>query len=125
MPDPTSEQQADTPREGIDPDVPPSGSGCVECLEAGGWWVHLRRCAQCGHIGCCDTSPSQHATAHHRETGHPVITSFEPGEDWFWDFPSGQGFLGPRLADPQSHPVDQPAPGPAGAVPADWRDHLH
>ena len=56
---------------GIDPSVPPSGPGCVECEEAGGWWVHLRRCAQCGHVGCCDSSPSQHATAHHRDDRAP------------------------------------------------------
>ncbi len=54
---------------GIDPSVPPSGTGCVECEAASGWWLHLRRCAQCGHIGCCDTSPSQHATAHATATG--------------------------------------------------------
>ena len=66
---------------GIDPTVPPSGTGCVECLAADGWWFHLRRCAQCGHIGCCDTSPSQHATAHAKATGHPMIRSFEPGEE--------------------------------------------
>mgnify|MGYP001571580661 FL=1 len=112
-------------REGINPEATPSGPGCVECLATEGWWVHLRRCAECGHIGCCDSSPSQHATAHFKETGHPVITSYEPGEDWFWDYTVGKGFLGPTLPDPQSRPEDQPAPGPAGKVPADWRDHLH
>lgn len=111
--------------EAIDPSVPPSGTGCVECLETGGWWVHLRRCAACGHIGCCDTSPRQHATAHWRESGHPVMTSFEPGEEWFWDFDREEGFEGPALADPRCHPSDQPTPGPAGAVPDDWRDHLN
>ena len=111
--------------EGIDPAATPSGTGCAECLAAGGWWVHLRRCAGCGHIGCCDSSPSQHASGHFRETGHPVIRSFEPGEDWFWDFRSESGFTGPTLADPQHHPLDQPAPGPAGAVPTDWMDHVH
>lgn len=111
--------------EAIDPTVPPSGTGCVECLAAGGWWVHLRRCTACGHVGCCDTSPSQHATAHWRESGHPVIASFEPGEEWFWDFEQEEGFEGPALADPQSHPTDQPAPGPVGAVPADWQDHIN
>lgn len=114
-----------TERAGIDPGVAPSGTGCVECDAAGGWWVHLRRCAQCGHIGCCDTSPAQHATAHFRETGHPVIRSFEPGEEWFWDYTSEEGFEGPVLADPQAHPGDQPAPGPRGRVPADWRAHIH
>ena len=106
----------------IDPSVPPSGTGCVECDAAGGWWVHLRRCARCGHVGCCDSSPAKHATAHFRATGHPVIQSFEPGEDWFWDFTQEIGVLGPVLAEPTSHPVDQPTPGPAGRVPGNWLD---
>ena len=110
---------------GIDPDVPPSGTGCVECDAAGGWWYHLRRCATCGHIGCCDSSPAQHATAHWRETGHHVVRSFEPGEQWFWDYDQGVGLRGPALADPQIRPEDQPAPGPAGRVPDDWQDRLH
>jgi Zn-finger in ubiquitin-hydrolases and other protein len=107
---------------GIDPDVPPSGEGCVECLAAApaGWWFHLRRCAQCGHVGCCDSSPAQHARAHFRDTGHRYIRSFEPGEDWYWDFETEDYYEGPRLADPQAHPVEQPVPGPAGAVPDDW-----
>lgn len=113
------------PDESIDPSVPPSGTGCVECLEAAGWWFHLRRCAQCGHIGCCDTSPSQHATAHARRTGHVVISSFEPGEEWFWDYTTEQFAEGPALATPTHHPVDQPVPGPAGRVPRDWERHLH
>ena len=110
----------------IDPSVPPSGTGCLECGQSGGWWFHLRRCAQCGHIGCCDSSPSQHASAHAAASGHPVIQSFEPGEDWFWDF-TREEFLddGPDLAEPRSHPVDQPAPGPRGQVPPDWMVHLH
>ena len=58
----------------IVPMAPPSGAGCVECLASDGWWLHLRRCATCGHIGCCDTSPNQHATAHFLETGHYIIT---------------------------------------------------
>jgi hypothetical protein len=111
--------------EGIEPTVPPSGTGCVECESAGGWWVHLRRCAQCGHIGCCDTSPMQHATAHFRSTKHPVMQSFEPGENWFWNFESEQGFEGPQLAAPDSRPDDQPVPGPDGRVPDDWQSHLN
>lgn len=105
----------------IDVTIPPSGTGRVECDEAGGWWVHLRRCAECGHIGCCDDSPAQHATGHFRETGHRYMRSFEPGETWFWDFVDEQMFEGPELAPPSSHPEDQPAPGPEGRVPADWR----
>ncbi|MCW2538463.1 MAG: hypothetical protein JWN95_188 [Frankiales bacterium] len=110
---------------GIDPNVPPSGTGCMECLAADGWWLHLRRCTQCGHIGCCDTSPSQHATAHAHSSGHPIITSFEPGENWFWNYRTEEFYDGPILADPEHHPLDQPTPGPAGQVPPDWKSHLH
>jgi hypothetical protein len=111
----------------INPDTPPSGTGCVECMaeSPSGWWLHLRRCADCGHIGCCDNSPQQHATKHAQSSGHSVIASFEPGEDWFYDYRTNQFGSGPRLADPQHHPVDQPVPGPAGAVPADWESKLN
>jgi Zn-finger in ubiquitin-hydrolases and other protein len=108
----------------FDPGVPPSGTGCVECLESEGWWFHLRRCVECGHIGCCDNSPSQHAAAHARSTGHTIIGSFEPGEDWFWDYRTNEYLDGPLLAPPRHHPVDQPVPGPAGHVPANWQDLL-
>ncbi|MCW2525687.1 MAG: hypothetical protein JWM76_547 [Pseudonocardiales bacterium] len=110
---------------GIDPDAAPSGTGCADCEPTEGWWLHLRRCTQCGHIGCCDTSPSQHATAHFKSTGHPLMTSFEPGEEWFWSFEDNDYYDGPKLVDPQHHPVDQGVPGPRGRVPADWKIHLH
>ncbi|MGH8859941.1 MAG: UBP-type zinc finger domain-containing protein [Jatrophihabitantaceae bacterium] len=110
---------------GLDPSVPPSGSGCVECDDAGGWWLHLRRCAQCGHVGCCDSSPMQHASAHAASSGHPLVQSFEPGESWYWDYVRNDYYDGPGLADPQHRPEDQPTPGPAGRVPADWRRHVH
>jgi hypothetical protein len=109
----------------IDPSVPPSGTGCVECLAEDGWWFHLRRCALCGHVGCCDQSPSQHASHHAEDTGHPIIRSFEPGEDWFFDYRSDQFYEGPTLAPPENHPLDQPTPGPEGRVPADWMSRLH
>jgi hypothetical protein len=109
----------------IDPSVPPSGSGCVECLAANAWWFHLRRCARCGHIGCCDSSPNQHATKHARASGHTVMRTFEPGEDWFWDFTSETAFEGPELAPPQHHPMQQPTPGPAGRVPENWESTLN
>jgi hypothetical protein len=111
--------------EQINPDVAPSGPGCVECLAAGGWWFHLRRCAACGHIGCCDSSPAQHASHHAASSGHTVIQSFEPEEDWFWDYSSNEFCEGPTLADPQHHPLTQTVPGPADRVPADWQRHLH
>ncbi len=111
--------------ERVHPEVRPSGSGCVECDEAGGWWVHLRRCAECGHVGCCDSSPSQHATAHFHESGHPVVQSFEPGEDWGWDYERQKGVLLPPLAPPTSRPDDQSSPGPADRVPPDWQSRIH
>jgi CPA1 family monovalent cation:H+ antiporter len=58
--------------------------GCAECLAAGGHWVHLRLCLSCGHVGCCDSSPGKHATAHFHQERHPVVRSFEPGEEWRW-----------------------------------------
>jgi Zn-finger in ubiquitin-hydrolases and other protein len=115
----------DTNEAQLNPRAQPSGPGCVECLAAGGWWFHLRRCAGCGHIGCCDSSPSQHASSHAHEVGHLVIRSFEPGEDWFYSYQSGQFRDGPVLAAPQHHPLEQPTPGPAGKVPPDWQSRLH
>ena len=66
--------------------VMPSADGCEDCLRTGGTWVHLRLCQSCGHVGCCDQSPSRHARVHARSAGHPVIRSHEPGEDWGWCF---------------------------------------
>ena len=68
-------------------DVAPSDDGCHECLQMGSSWVHLRICESCGHVGCCDNSPQRHATRHNAETGHPLIRSFEPGENWWWCYP--------------------------------------
>ncbi|HZT11265.1 MAG TPA: UBP-type zinc finger domain-containing protein [Candidatus Baltobacteraceae bacterium] len=65
-------------------DVKPSAQGCQECLKTGSTWVHLRECLVCGHVGCCDSSPNRHATKHYHATSHPVIRSFEPGEEWRW-----------------------------------------
>ncbi|UWP78520.1 ubiquitin carboxyl-terminal hydrolase 14 [Dactylosporangium fulvum] len=65
-------------------DVQPSADGCEDCLAVGGRWVHLRLCLTCGHVGCCDSSPAKHATAHFHADGHPLVQSFEPGEDWVW-----------------------------------------
>jgi len=64
--------------------VTPSAAGCEECLKLGDRWVHLRMCLICGHIGCCDSSPHQHATKHFHTTNHPLMQSAESGEDWIW-----------------------------------------
>ena len=110
---------------GINPQAEPSGTGCAECLEGGGWWVHLRRCAECGHIGCCNSSPAQHSSEHAGKTGHQVITSFEPGENWFYDFSTDEFLRGPQLAGPQSRPEGQPVPAPTDKVPANWQELIH
>jgi hypothetical protein len=76
-------------------DLPDEIAGCEDCLRIGGRWLHLRMCTTCGHIGCCDSSPNRHATAHAHATDHPVIRSAEPGEDWFWCYPDELAFTMP------------------------------
>jgi uncharacterized UBP type Zn finger protein len=80
--------------------VPRTPEGCEECLKTGSRWVHLRLCLECGHVGCCDSSPNKHATKHFHQTQHPIIRSFEPGEDWGWCYPDEVMF--------------EPAPTPQG-----------
>lgn len=63
-------------------EVTPGADGCEDCLAIGDTWVHLRMCLICGHVGCCDSSKNRHATKHFRDTGHPVMKSVEPGDDW-------------------------------------------
>ena len=65
-------------------ELPEPLAGCEECLKTGGSWVHLRLCRACGHVGCCDQSPNRHASAHFHATEHPIVQSFEKGEDWIW-----------------------------------------
>ncbi len=74
--------------------VPRTPDGCEECLQIGDTWVHLRLCLICGHVGCCDDSKNQHATKHFHATGHPIIRSFERGEDWIWCYVD-EVYLGP------------------------------
>ncbi len=73
----------------IRPVVPRTPAGCEECLRGGSPWVHLRLCLTCGHVGCCDDSPNRHATEHYHATSHPIIQSFERGEEWRWCFADG------------------------------------
>jgi hypothetical protein len=68
----------------IDLGADPSADGCEDCLRDGGQWVHLRMCRACGHVGCCDSSPARHASAHARNVSHSLVSSYEPGEDWWW-----------------------------------------
>jgi hypothetical protein len=64
--------------------VTPSSSGCRLCLETGDSWVHLRVCLTCGSVACCDSSKNKHALRHSQISGHPIVKSFEHGEDWRW-----------------------------------------
>jgi uncharacterized UBP type Zn finger protein len=66
------------------PSPEPQSEGCEQCLKLGQEAVQLRICRTCGHVGCCDSTPGQHATAHFDETGHATMQSFEPGDDWGW-----------------------------------------
>jgi len=64
--------------------VDPTSEVCDQCVALGDRWVHLRACLSCGQVGCCDQSKNKHATKHYRSSGHPVIQSIEPGEDWVY-----------------------------------------
>jgi uncharacterized UBP type Zn finger protein len=74
-------------------ELPESVDGCEECLASGGEWLHLRICLECGHVGCCDSSPNRHATAHARAVAHPLIRSLEHGEDWVWCYEDEIAFV--------------------------------
>ena len=91
--------------------LPESVAGCEDCLREGGVWLHLRICLECGHVGCCDDSPNRHATAHHRSSGHPLIRSLEPGEEWSWCFVDEIGML---IPDVHGHTRIPPSPMLAG-----------
>jgi len=84
--------------------VTPSSWGCEDCLRMGSSWVHLRLCMTCGHVGCCDQSPNRHATAHaHQNPDHPVIRSYEPGEDWWYCYADDLMFEIPGAPAAPSH----------------------
>jgi hypothetical protein len=78
---------------------PRTPAGCEECLANGMRWVHLRLCQECGHVGCCDNSAGKHATRHFHASGHAVMRSFEPGEDWSWCY-EDQLFIEPAVRPP-------------------------
>lgn len=90
-------------------ELPASVDGCADCLAAGTPWLHLRICLECGHVGCCDSSPMQHATAHAAASGHPIIRSLEPGERWSWCFPDELA-----MALPDVHGETRIPPSPLG-----------
>src|SRR5262245_60559625 len=84
--------------------APLTPQGCEECLRTGGRWLHLRVCQECGHVGCCDNSPGKHATAHFRSITHPIIRSYEPGEDWYWCYVDDLAFELEGAPPAPSHP---------------------
>lgn len=84
--------------------TPDSMAGCSDCLAVGGQWVHLRLCLSCGHVGCCDSSPNRHASKHAGDESHPIVASFEPGEDWSWCYVDNAMFILERLDLPKREP---------------------
>ncbi len=89
--------------------LPEAVDGCEECLADGSPWLHLRICLECGHVGCCDSSPNRHATAHADATGHVLIRSLQPGEDWGWCYADQVGIPTPEVHGSTSIP-----PSPLG-----------
>jgi hypothetical protein len=90
-------------------ELPDSVDGCADCLATGGTWVHLRICLECGHVGCCDSSPGRHARAHARDRRHPLIRSLEPGESWSWCFVDEVAMLIPEVHGETRIPQRRPA----------------
>ncbi|MBA2688950.1 MAG: UBP-type zinc finger domain-containing protein [Gemmatimonadaceae bacterium] len=82
-------------------EVKPSANGCEDCLKMGSSWVQLRLCLSCGHVGCCDSSPNKHATAHFQSTNHPIVRSFQKGEDWGWCYIDQIELAGSALKAPK------------------------
>ena len=72
---------------------PEEFEGCEECLKIGATWVHLRVCRTCGLVACCDSSPNKHASAHVEASGHPIVSSLQPGEDWSYCYEDRATFL--------------------------------
>jgi uncharacterized UBP type Zn finger protein len=64
--------------------VKPNSDVCEQCIVLGATWVNLRLCMTCGQVGCCDDSKNKHASKHHHASGHPIIMSFQPNEEWMW-----------------------------------------
>jgi uncharacterized UBP type Zn finger protein len=90
-------------------ELPEAVDGCEECLAMGGAWLHLRICLTCGHVGCCDSSPGRHASAHFLESQHALIRSLERGEDWSWCFVDQVA-----MSIPQIHGSTRIPPSPLG-----------
>jgi Zn-finger in ubiquitin-hydrolases and other protein len=93
--------------------LPEAVAGCEDCLASGGKWVHLRICLTCGHVGCCDSSPGRHASAHGHADGHPLIRSLQPGEDWSWCFVDQVGLEIPQVRGSTRIPPSPLAAGQA------------
>lgn len=92
---------------------PRTPGGCEECLSTGTKWVKLRLCLECGHVGCCDSSPGRHATRHFHATSHPVMRSFEPGEEWGWCYEDEVMLDGAALREALRSERTETTPSPA------------
>jgi uncharacterized UBP type Zn finger protein len=90
-------------------ELPEAVDGCEDCLAAGSQWLHLRICLECGRVGCCDSSPNRHASAHAAAAQHPIVRSLQPGEDWSWCFTDELAMVIPGIQGATSIP-----PSPMG-----------
>jgi uncharacterized UBP type Zn finger protein len=88
-------------------ELPESVPGCEDCLRTGDAWLHLRICLSCGHVGCCDSSPNRHASAHAAASGHALIRSIQPGEDWSWCY---EDEIAMRIPEVTGEPRIPPSP---------------
>jgi uncharacterized UBP type Zn finger protein len=88
-------------------ELPESVPGCEDCLRTGDAWLHLRICLSCGHVGSCDSSPNRHASAHAAASGHALIRSIQPGEDWSWCY---EDEIAMRIPEITGEPRIPPSP---------------
>ncbi|WP_435881369.1 DUF427 domain-containing protein [Streptomyces parvulus] len=98
------------------PEPLPLSEVCLPCAAGGRHQIGLRHCLTCGHVGCSDSSPGAHASAHFDDSGHPVVRSLAPGEDWAWCY-EDQVYLDPA-------PRGRPDPtAPASSMPESVWDY--
>ena len=57
----------------------PHPEKCLQCVELGDNWIHLRTCFYCGDVFCCGSSKNKHTQKHFEKVGYPVFHITESG----------------------------------------------